>query len=385
MSDDQHPQSFSGPRMIHGWRGVLGWRRLLLAAAIPAFFGCNAEREESEPPQRSATIAHRNLGDFVSASGTLKPSRQVDVGAQVSGQLEKLHVRAGDIVSEGALLAEIDATIQRSLVEASRASLKAQETQLDVQMSALELARLEAARQERLMLEDATHQSALDRARDALVKAEGAMTQLRSNIASQRARLSTAEANLGYSKIFAPIDGTVLAVLAAEGQTLTATYATPLILRIADLSTLTVEARVPEANVRKLNPGMSVRFTTLGGQGRTWRSVLDQILPISEINEGLVTYTALFNVDNSDRALLAGMTVQVFFEQTAQREVLAVPLEMVTDFGERDPMSGTPARVHLRHPDGRVEVRAITIGEVSHTHAEVLSGLSEGDSVVTAR
>ncbi len=385
MSHDDDPQSSPRTRMIHGWRGIPGWRTLFLVAAIPAFSGCDAEPEESEPPQLSATIAHRTLGDFVSASGTLRPSRQVDVGAQVSGQLEKLHVRAGDTVSEGDLLAEIDATIQRSLVEASRATLDAQETQLDVQVSALELARLEAARQERLMQEDATHQAALDRARDALVRAEGAMTQLRSNIESQRARLSTAEANLGYSKIFAPIDGTVLAVLAAEGQTLTATYATPLILRIADLSTLTVEARVPEANVRKLNPGMPVRFTTLGGQGRAWRSALDQILPVSEINEGIVTYTALFNVDNSDGALLAGMTVQVFFEQTAQREVLAVPLEMVTDFGERDPMSGTPARVHLRHPDGRVEVRAITIGEVSHTHAEVLSGLSEGDSVVTAR
>ena len=370
------------PQRMRQNRNVRDAASALLIAIALALSGCEAEPEAPETPQRSATIGYRILGDSVSASGVLKPSRQVDVGAQVSGQLEKIHVRTGDKVSEGDLLAEIDATIQRSQVEANRAALHAQETQLEVQRSALELAHLEAAREERLMQEDATAQAALDRARNALVRAQGAMTQLQSNIDSQRARLATAEATLGYSRIFAPITGTVLAVVAAQGQTLTATYATPLILQIADLSTLTAQVRVPEANVRKLRPGMPVRFTVPGEQGRTWRSTLDQVLPRAQDNEGLVTYTALFDVDNADGTLLADMTVQVFFEETASREVLAVPLEMLSDFGERDPASGTPARARVRLPDGSIQAREVTIGETSYTHAEVLSGLAEGDSVV---
>ncbi len=355
---------------------------LLAAGAWYFLFADFGDVSEADAPRRSATIDYRSLGDVVTASGTLKPSRLVEVGAQVSGQLQKLHVKVGDTVTKGDLLAEIDATIQRNQVEASRASLRAQETQLDVQRSSLSVAEAEAGRQERLMAERATTEVEYERAQDALVRARGAMVQLESQIASQRARLTIDEAALGYSTIYAPSDGTVLQMLAAEGQTLTATYVTPVILHLADLSTLTVEAKVAEANIGKLEPGMGVHFTTLGSRGRRWHGTLDQVLPRAQTDGNVVTYTALFDVDNADGVLRADMTVQVFFELTAPREILAVPLEMLTDFGERDPETGTPARVRVQFPDGSMEVREITIGETSHTYAEVLSGLAEGDRVV---
>ena len=360
----------------------------ILAAAVAAvggwyfLFGSGGGSGEDETPRRSATIGHRTLGDVVTASGTLKPSRLVEVGAQVSGQLQKLHVKVGDTVARGDLIAEIDATIQRNLVDASRAGLRATEAQLAVQRSALGLAEAEAARQKRLKADEATTQVEYERAQDALARAQGAMVQLESQIASQRARLTSDEAALGYSSIYAPADGTVLQVLAAEGQTLTATYVTPVILHLADLSTLTVEAKVAEANVGKLEPGMGVHFTTLGSRGRRWHGTLAQILPRANVENSVVTYTALFDVDNADGALRADMTAQVFFELNAPREVLAVPLEMLTDFGERDPETGTPAQVRVQFADGTVEVRVVAIGETSHTYAEVLSGLAEGDRVV---
>ena len=353
--------------------GTAAWYFLL-------YEGNNAVEEET--PRRSATIGNRSLGDRVTASGTLKPSRLVEVGAQVSGQLQKLHVQVGDMVTQGDLIAEIDATIQLNLLEASRAALKAQEARLAVQRSALGLAEAEAARQERLKVEKATTEVEVERARDALARARGVMVQLESQIAAQRARLTSDEAALGYSTIYAPSDGTVLQVLAAEGQTLTATYVTPVILHLADLSTLTVQAKVAEANIGKLSPGMGVHFTTLAGGGRRWRGILKQILPRAEVANSVVTYTALFDVDNADGALRADMTAQVFFELTASREVLAVPLEMVTDFGDYDSETGTPAQVRVQYPDGRIEPREIAIGETSHTFAEVLSGLTAGDRVV---
>lgn len=366
-------------------RGHWVWILAVAVAGVGAWyflFGTGSGTQDDETPRRSATIGLRTLGDVVTASGTLKPSRLVEVGAQVSGQLQQLHVKVGDTVAKGDLIAEIDATIQRNLVDASRAGLQATEAQLAVQRSALNLAEAEAARQKRLKADEATTQVEYERARDALARAQGAMVQLESQIASQRARLTSDEAALGYSSIYAPADGTVLQVLAAEGQTLTATYVTPVILHLADLSTLTVEARVAEANVGKLEPGMSVHFTTLGSRGRRWRGTLAQILPRANVENSVVTYTALFDVDNADGALRADMTAQVFFELNAPREVLAVPLEMLTDFGERDPETGTPTQVRVQFGDGTVEVREIAIGETSHTYAEVLSGLAEGDRVV---
>ena len=377
--EESPPESRSFLRTPWFWLLVIA---LLAVGGWYFLFAAGDGGEEDETPRRAATIGHRSLGDLVTASGTLKPSRLVEVGAQVSGQLQRLHVKIGDTVSKGDLIAEIDATIQRSIVEASRAALGATEAQLAVQRSALSLAEAEAARQERLRAEKATTEVEYERARDALARAEGAMVQLESQIASQRARLRSDEASLGYSQIYAPADGTVLQVLAAEGQTLTATYVTPVILHLADLSTLTVEAKVAEANIGKLAPGIGVHFTTLGGQGRRWHGTLDQVLPRAEVANNVVTYTALFDVDNADGALRADMTAQVFFELTSPREVLAVPLEMLTDFGERDPETGTPAVVRVQYPDGRIEVREITIGETSHTYAEVLSGLAAGDRVV---
>ena len=362
------------------------WVWLLAATLLAAggwylLYGGDDVAEE-QSPLRSATIGYRSLGDRVTATGTLKPSRLVEVGAQVSGQLQELHLKVGDKVSKGDLIAEIDATIQLSLLEVSREALKALEAQFAVQQSALTLAETDAARQERMKAEDATTEVELERAQDALARAQGAMVQLESRIASQRARLTSDEALLGYSRIYAPSDGTVLQVFAQEGQTLTATYVTPVILHLADLSTLTVESKVAQANIGKISPGMGVHFTTQGGQGRRWQSTLGQILPRAEIANGVVTYTALFDVDNTDSALRADMRVQVFFELTSPREVLAVPLDMVTDFGQHDPEKGTLAQARIQYPDGRIELREIALGETSHTYAEVLSGLVEGDRVV---
>ena len=361
------------------------WLIVALLLGLTAYYfldGLEDPSDDKDSRGRSATIGYRSLGDVVTASGTLKPSRLVEVGAQVSGLLQRLHVGVGDTVEEGDLIAEIDATIQRNLLEAGRAALRALVAQLEVQKSAVALAEAEAARQERLNVERATTEVELELALDALARARGAMVRLESQIASQRARLTSDQAALGYSRIHAPAAGTVLQVLAAEGQTLTATYVTPVILHLADLSTLTVHAEVAEANVGKLSPGMGVYFTTLGGGGRRWEGVLRQISPRADITNGVVTYTALFDVENSDGALRADMTAHVFFELTAPRKVLAVPLEMVTDFGRYDSESGTPARVRVQDPDGTIQQREIAIGETGHVYAEVLSGLAEGDRVV---
>ena len=277
-----------------------------------------------------ATVEVGDIENAVTAAGFLQPSNFVDVGAQVSGQLEVLHVEVGDVVAEGDLLTEIDATVQFNRVEASRASLRALEAQLSAREASLKLATANAKRQTRLMDDDATTEADFDNATNSLASAESGLIQLQSQIAQSKASLASDEAQLGYTKIFAPAGGTVVSIDKKEGQTLNANQQTPIILRIADLSTMTVEAGVSEADVTKLKVGMDVYFTTLGGGGRRWNGTLRQILPTPVITNNVVLYTALFDVDNSDSSLFSNMTAQIFFVTSSARNVLKVPVGALT-------------------------------------------------------
>jgi membrane fusion protein, macrolide-specific efflux system len=111
-----------------------------------------------------------------------------------------------------------------------------------------------------------------------------------------------------------------------EGTTLNATQQSPTIMQIANLATMTVETQISEADIGKVYPGMPVYFTTLGSGGRRWHSTLRQVLPTPTATNNVVTYTGLFDIDNSDGALLSGMTTQVYFVTSAAHNVLTVPV-----------------------------------------------------------
>jgi len=331
----------------------------------------------------TTTVGIRSIADVVAASGRLRPIQVVEVGAQVSGQLRKLHVQAGDAVSQGEVVAEIDATVQANVVAAALSRLEALQARLPSANSHIELAEAGLAREERLMEARATNQVALDQARNSLIAARANLIQLESEIASQKALIASEEAKLNYTTIHAPVSGVVVSVAITEGQTLNAAQSTPVILEIADLSRMTVEAQVAEANIGKLSVGSGVSFNTLGGGARRWRGVLQRIVPQASENSSVVSYTAVFEVDNADGALLPGMTAQVFFELSEPREVLAVPVSMLREFGDSLPGGARTARVRLLSEGGVIEAREITVGEIGSTHAEVLEGLREGDRVVS--
>ena len=331
----------------------------------------------------TATVAYRSIGDTVAASGRLRPAQVVDVGAQVSGQMQRLAVQAGDRVSKGDVVAEIDATVQASVVAAARSQLEALQARLPSVESYIDLAEAGLAREQRLMQAKATNQVALDQAKNALIGARTSLIELESQIESQQALVASEQAKLNYSTIQAPVSGVVVAVNSAEGQTLNASQVAPVILQIADLSRMVVEAQVAEANVGKLVPGAGVSFNTLGGGARRWRGVLQRIIPWASDHSSVVSYTAVFHVDNADGALLPGMTAQVFFELSEPREVLAVPVDMLGDFGDAAPGGGRTAQIFQLNESGGLELRRVVVGEIGTTHAEVLAGLEEGDRVAS--
>lgn len=368
------------------WKRSWLWVAGALAVAVGGYFLFSGDEGSSSQSANGAPVTSavgvRSIADVVAASGRLRPIEVVEVGAQVSGQLQKLHVRAGDSVAKGDIVAEIDATIQANVVAAARSQLESLEARLPSTIAYIELAEADLARQERLMEAQATNQVALDQARTSLITQQSSRIQLESQIEQQKALIASEEAKLNYSTIYAPISGVVVSVNMSEGQTLNATQITPVILRIADLSRMVVEAQVAEANIGKLSVGAGVSFSTLGGGARRWRGTLQRIIP-EAAESNVINYTAVFEVENADRVLLPGMTAQVFFELSEPREVLAVPVSMLREFGETIPGGGRTAQVRVLAEGNLVEAREITVGEIGTTHAEVLEGLKEGDRVVS--
>lgn len=307
------------------------WIVVGIAVLIGGFYFFR--QQEAATPKEQPLIETAEIGNIensIAASGNLKPRKVVDVGAQVSGQLRKLHVQIGDVVKEGQLLAEIDARVQEAKVAASRASIAALEAQIESREAALELARANAKRQEQLRADNATSQLDFDNARNSLKSAESSLTQLQKQIEQSKATLSSDETQLEYTKIYAPMAGTVVSIDMIEGRTLNSVQAAPTILKIADLSTMTVETEISEADIGNVRPGMPVYFTTLGGGSRRWNSTVRQILPTPKVQNNVVLYTGLFDIENADRSLMPEMTAQVFFVQSSALNVLTVPLGAVT-------------------------------------------------------
>ncbi|WP_288253282.1 efflux RND transporter periplasmic adaptor subunit [uncultured Hydrogenophaga sp.] len=314
------------------------WRTALIALAGLALLGGGGAAwwfkwgpgAKKESTYITATIQRGDIEDQVAATGSLQPRDYVDVGAQVSGQLRKLHVEVGTEVKEGDLLAEIDAETSQARVDASRAQLRSQQAQMAERELNLAKAERDLQRQKNLMAEEATTAEALQNAETAARTARAQINSLKAQMEQVQASMRVEEANLKYTKIYAPMSGTVVSITARQGQTLNTNQQAPTLLRIADLSVMTVQTQVSEADVSKLRQGMQVYFTTLGGQGRRYYGDLKKVEPTPTVTNNVVLYNALFEVPNSNRSLMTQMTAQVFFVVAEARDVLVVPMSALT-------------------------------------------------------
>jgi macrolide-specific efflux system membrane fusion protein len=313
------------------------WRLAFVALVILAILGASGYAwyrwgpgAKTESAYITATVQRGDIEDQVSATGSLQPRDYVDVGAQVSGQLRKIHVEVGSEVKEGDLLAEIDAETSQARVDASRAQLRSQQAQMAERELTLTKAERDLQRQKNLMAEEATTAETLQNAETTVRTARVQIQALKASMEQLQASMRVEEANLKFTKIYAPMAGTVVSITARQGQTLNTNQSAPTLLRIADLSVMTVQTQVSEADVSKLRGGMPVYFTTLGGQGRRWYGELKKIEPTPTVTNNVVLYNALFEVPNSNRSLMTQMTAQVFFVVAEAKNVLVVPMSALT-------------------------------------------------------
>lgn len=370
------------------------WLFLFLLIVLLATTGTWWNRDDI-PVYETAPVTRSDIEVHVAAIGTLQPLKSVEIGAQVSGQIMRLHVEVGDTIEKGQLLAEIDARVHQATVDAGRAQLAGLRAQLADQKAQHELARQQYARQQQMEQDDATRLEDVQVAAATLKSATARIDQLHAQIRQVSSTLKGNETLLGFTRIYAPIAGVVVGVDAKEGQTLNATYQTPTVLRIADLTRMTVWTDVSEADIRQIKVGMPVYFTTLGGDRRRWHSTVRQILPAPPqtptqgggdnnttpaAGTKAVQYTVLFDVDNSDGELMPQMTAQVIFMIAHASNVLIVPISALSPVERKDQHDLYQARI-LDQED-QVQVRELQLGVRNRLQGEVVAGLEEGERVI---
>lgn len=353
--------------------GAAWWQRSGASAAAPAY--------------ATARVTRATIEDAVSALGNIQPRDYVDVGTQVSGQLRQIHFAAGDQVKAGDLLAELDPTLYQARVDADRAQLENYKAQLEERQARLTLAEQALRRQQNLRRANATSQEVLEQAQAELRVTTAQIAALRAQIGQTESQLRANEASLGYTRIYAPITGTVVSITARKGQTLNANQSAPIVLRIADLAVMTVQTQVSEADVGRLKVGQEAYFSTLGDPDRRYVGTLRQVMPTPEVVNNVVLYPALFDVPNAEGLLMTQMTAQVFFVVARAEDVPTVPASALRaeDGGTTGAGPGGKGRtsVMVVGPGGVLERREVEVGVATRTAVEVRSGLSEGEEVVT--
>jgi macrolide-specific efflux system membrane fusion protein len=305
---------------------------LVALVAIGGFYYW--ERQQAPEVQQDekliVTIGYGDIENDIPATGSLQPKEVVPVGARASGQLDEILVEVGDRVEEGQLLARIDASEQKLRVESSELSLQNQENQLEQRQYAVEKAQNDFDRTSMLREANASTQQEYETAKNNLISAKTSLANLKVQIDQSKTNLEQEKVQLNYTEIKAPLSGTIISLDQKEGATLNATQTAPTVMQIADLSVMTVETDISEADVSSVKPGVDVYFTTLGSGDRRWYGNLRLIDPMGKVTSNVVTYTGRFDVDNSDGELYPDMTTQVFFVTSHAEHVLTVPLGALT-------------------------------------------------------
>ena len=331
------------------------------------------------------TVTRGTVEALVTAQGKLEAKQYVDVGTQVSGQLKVIHVDIGDTVTKGQLLAEIDPRVYQAQVEAGEAHLNSLRAQLNQQKAAAVLAEQNLKRNQNLITANAVSQQALQETESQASVARAQVDSIAAQIQETESNLKASRTNLSYTKIYAPMAGTVTTLPTKEGQTLNANQTAPIVLQVANLDLMTVRAQVAEADVSSLKENMPVYFTTLGNSDHRWTGKVRQVLPSPQIVNDVVLYDVLIDAKNEGRQLMTGMTTQVFFILGKADNALVIPAELLTRrAAKEDKDKGKAYRVAVVTEAGR-EQRVIHVGLQTRTQAEVVDGLQEGERVAATR
>ncbi len=350
----------------------------------------------STPATLTTPVKRGDVESTVLATGTLKPSRLVAVGSQASGRITSLKVAVGDKVKAGDLIALIDSTTQDNALKTAKASLANVQAQRNERLAELENAKLTLQRQQAIYEKQAGSRADLQSAEAEVKVVTAQIEALDAQITEAEVAVETAQADVGYTRISAPMDGTVLAIVNQEGRTVNATQSAPTIVALGDLTRMTVRAEISEADITRVEAGQKVRFNVIGDRGRSYDATLRAIEPAPESivddssvatsssgsssssssSSSAIYYIGVFDIPNEDGRFRTYMSAEVNIILGSASDVLTIPSSAL-------PETAATGQSQVRvEKDGKIETRKVEIGLNNKISAEVKSGLDEGERVV---
>ena len=364
---------------------------LLAAGATYYFFSSNSKQETT---YLTESVTRGNVEKTVVASGSVESVNEVDVGAQASGKITKLYVKLGQEIKKGEMIADIDSTTQINTLNTKKAALVSYQAQLKAKKTAYDVALSSYNRLSKLYTQKATSLDSVNTAKSTLDNAKAEMEAVEANIKQAEIEVNTAETNVGYTKITAPMDGTVISVPVSEGQTVNANQTTPTIVTIADLSKMKIKPEISEGDITKVKAGQEVSFTILSDSQTVYHSVIDSVDPAntttsdssstsslsssSSSTTSAIYYYANVLIDNPDCTLRIGMTTENNIKIANAKDVLLVSNMAIQ---KRDGKSF----VNVLNDKNQPEPREVETGVQNDFHTEIKSGLNEGEKVIVSQ
>ena len=365
---------------------------LVATGAVYYFFSSNNKQETT---YLTESVTRGNVEKTVVASGSVESVNEVDAGAQASGEITKLYVKLGQEIKKGEMIADIDSTTQINTLNTKKAALVSYQAQLKAKKTAYDVALSSYNRLSKLYTQKATSLDSLNTAKSTLDNAKAEMEAIEANIKQAEIEVNTAETNVGYTKITAPMDGTVISVPVSEGQTVNANQTTPTIVTIADLSKMKIKPEISEGDITKVKAGQEVSFTILSDSQTVYHSVIDSVDPAntttsdssstsssisssSSSTTSAIYYYANVLIDNPDRTLRIGMTTENNIKITNAKDVLLVSNMAIQ---KRDGKSF----VNVLNDKNQPEQREVETGIQNDFQTEIKSGLNEGEKVIVSQ
>ncbi|RTJ11281.1 efflux RND transporter periplasmic adaptor subunit [Campylobacter jejuni] len=340
-------------------------------------------------------IQKKDISQTIEAVGKVYAKDQVDVGAQVSGQIIKLYVDVGTHVKQGDLIAQIDKDKQQNDLDITKAQLESAKANLESKKVALEIANKQYQREQKLYAAKASSLENLETQKNNYYTLKANVAELNAQVVQLEITLKNAQKDLGYTTITAPMDGVVINVAVDEGQTVNANQNTPTIVRIANLDEMEVRMEIAEADVSKIKVGTELDFSLLNDPQKTYHAKIASIDPAdtevsdsstssnsssssssSSNSSNAIYYYAKFYVANKDDFLRIGMSIQNEIVVASAKAVLAVPTYAI---------KSDPKGYYVEILENQKAVKKyVKLGIKDSINTQILEGVNENEELIVS-
>lgn len=341
---------------------------------------------KSELVESQVTVVKKDIHHTVLASGNLSLENQVNIGAQVNGQVKAVHVKVGHEVKKGDLLIEIDPILQQNELKKLSANLTSTDEQILLKKMSIDNFQKIFERQRKLYEIDGISLTDLESAKMDLLTAKQELKILEAQKKQVLVDVDSAHANVSYTRITAPMDGVILQIFANTGQTIVSAQSSPTLIIMGDMRKMVVKAKISEADIAKVHVGQQVWFTVPAKPNKKYEAKIELIETLSNNIMGLsnsdatsssdgeaVFYHGIFNINNNDNELLPAMNAQVRIITDRVSNALVVPMKAI---GKQ--VGDNSYLVNLKDKGSQI----ISTGIISDDEVEVVDGLSSGDVLI---